>query len=153
MTAPRVAHCVFCDDIRLELGNKMSYMGVYSGGDLLINQPFPVGLAKFCILTWLISDPDDRPTTISLQVVGPDGQMLMKADTPSGEMPDPFGLKETAEKAIFTHSLQCTPLWLACKGTLEVWIETEREKIRAGRLLIHSSVETPESSSSPLSIE
>lgn len=38
---------IYCDDIRQEVGNKNSYMGVYAG-DLFV-EAFPVTLPKFCI--------------------------------------------------------------------------------------------------------
>jgi hypothetical protein len=39
---------IFCDDVRLEHGNKLSYMGIYNG---TIQLPmFPVMLAKLCVV-------------------------------------------------------------------------------------------------------
>jgi hypothetical protein len=42
---------LFCDDIRAEVGGKMSIMGVYQA-DMIFptNQDFPLAVAKFCIL-------------------------------------------------------------------------------------------------------
>jgi hypothetical protein len=39
---------LFCDDIRLEAGGKVSYMGIY-GNDMLISGPSPVLLPKLSI--------------------------------------------------------------------------------------------------------
>jgi hypothetical protein len=46
---------VFCDDIRLEQGNKLSYMGVY-GGNLLV-PTFPAVLPKLCIAVRITTSP------------------------------------------------------------------------------------------------
>jgi hypothetical protein len=41
-----VAYTLFCDDLRQEVGNKVSYMGVYQG--MMYVQAFPTVLAKLC---------------------------------------------------------------------------------------------------------
>ncbi len=50
---------IFCDDIRQEVGNKRSYMGVYTG-DLVVSSPLPVIMSKLAIVVsvrTLIVDP------------------------------------------------------------------------------------------------
>lgn len=50
---------IFCDDIRQEMGNKRSYMGVYTG-DLVVSSPLPVVMSKLAIVVsvrTLIVDP------------------------------------------------------------------------------------------------
>lgn len=44
---------VFCDDIRMELGNKPSFMGVYTG-DMLVQADGPVQLPKLSVATFLM---------------------------------------------------------------------------------------------------
>jgi hypothetical protein len=43
----RHVETLFCDDIRHEVGGKLSYIGVYSGG--LFVRAFPVTLPKLCL--------------------------------------------------------------------------------------------------------
>src|SRR5262249_9307106 len=43
----RYLSAIYCDDIRFEVGNKLSFMGVYYGK--LYVQQFPVQLPKLCI--------------------------------------------------------------------------------------------------------
>ena len=43
----RTFHTIWCDDVRMELGNKMSLMGVYSS-ELLV-PTFPFVLQKLCL--------------------------------------------------------------------------------------------------------
>ena len=43
----RFAYCVFCDDIRFELGNKNSYMGIYES--TLLVEDVPCILPKICV--------------------------------------------------------------------------------------------------------
>ncbi len=41
-----IAYTIFCDDLRQEVGNKVSYMGVYQG--MMFVPAFPVALPKLC---------------------------------------------------------------------------------------------------------
>jgi hypothetical protein len=49
---------VFCDDIRHELGGKLSYIGVYSS--VLFVPTFPATLSKLCLAMNVLT-PADRP--------------------------------------------------------------------------------------------
>ena len=44
----RLAYTVFCDDVRLEVGNKLSLMGVFHQ---ILVQHFPVTVMKFAVVT------------------------------------------------------------------------------------------------------
>ena len=44
----RLAYTIFCDDVRLEVGNKLSLMGVFHQ---ILVQHFPVTLMKFAVVT------------------------------------------------------------------------------------------------------
>ncbi|WP_288078996.1 hypothetical protein [Pseudomonas sp.] len=52
----RYAHALYCDDVRHELGDKVSFMGVYSG-KLLISD-LPAILPKLCVALTLRSGLD-----------------------------------------------------------------------------------------------
>jgi hypothetical protein len=121
----------------MEVGNKMSFMGTYIT-DLYTTQTLPAVLPKFCAIIWLIADPDDAPSSMTTTITLPDGVEFARMESPALELPDPFHMKETAQKAIYSQTVQCAPLPLPCEGMLEVWVETEREKMRAGRLFVHS---------------
>jgi hypothetical protein len=54
----RVVSTIFCDDIRQEIGSKLSFMGVYQGS--LIVQGVPAVLPKFCVFA-SIRTPIDKP--------------------------------------------------------------------------------------------
>jgi hypothetical protein len=44
-----IGHAIFCDDIRMEIDNKVTYVGVYVGNTMFVRSSFPVTLPKFCI--------------------------------------------------------------------------------------------------------
>ncbi|NMQ06322.1 hypothetical protein E4Q08_14205 [Candidatus Accumulibacter phosphatis] len=54
----RQIQTVFCDDIRHELGGKLSYIGVYSG--MLFVPIFPATLSKLCLAMNVLT-PADKP--------------------------------------------------------------------------------------------
>ena len=45
---PRLSYTIFCDDVRLEVGNKLSLMGVFRE---IVVQHFPVTIMKFAVVT------------------------------------------------------------------------------------------------------
>ena len=47
-TGLRLAYTVFCDDVRLEVGNKLSLMGVFHQ---IMVQHFPVTVMRFAVVT------------------------------------------------------------------------------------------------------
>ena len=54
----RQVSTTFCDDIRQEIGGKLSYMGVYSS-DLYVGG-FPITLPKFCVAIRVMTPADPR---------------------------------------------------------------------------------------------
>lgn len=45
---PQLAYTIFCDDVRLEVGNKLSLMGVFHQ---ILVQHFPVTVMKFAVVS------------------------------------------------------------------------------------------------------
>jgi hypothetical protein len=60
MKNDRVLTAIFCDDIRKEEGNKLSYMGVYTGFLGVTN--FPAILPRLCVALTLRLSPDMVPS-------------------------------------------------------------------------------------------
>ena len=46
--ATRLSYTIFCDDVRLEVGNKLSLMGVFRE---IVVQHFPVNVMKFAVVS------------------------------------------------------------------------------------------------------
>lgn len=55
MNEERFLSSIFCDDVRREEGNKLSYMGVY-GGNLLVPN-FPIVLPRLCVAVQMRTSP------------------------------------------------------------------------------------------------
>lgn len=79
----RYVHTVWCDDIRQEVGNKPSFMGVFSGGILL--PAVPAAMSRLGVYTWVVSPIDKPIESLLLQVVRDDGLVLaeIKSEGPT----------------------------------------------------------------------
>jgi len=72
-----LAYTIFCDDVRLEAGNKLSFMGVFQN---IMVQQLPVSLIKFAVVNhW-----KGQGTYLSqVQILTPDRQRAIVASTPT----------------------------------------------------------------------
>jgi hypothetical protein len=141
MASPRVAHCLFCDDIRFEVGNKYSFMGIYSGEMIFAGSP-PVMLPRFGIVTWVIADADDPVKTVSVLVrMLPDGAEIIKTD----QLPVAMSANslDGAQKMMAQHILPISSLLIQQAGLIEVTMHADGEALRAGRLVVRFTGEAP----------
>src|SRR5215467_682878 len=70
MNKEPIGYTLFCDDIRLEVGNKVTLVGIYTTG-MVVPQSFPITLPKFCL--WInYQEPMDATwREIKFQVLAP----------------------------------------------------------------------------------
>jgi hypothetical protein len=134
MPDPRVAHCVFCDDIRQETGNKISLMGLYVGELIIVGKP-PVMLPKLGIVVWVIADVNDPIGRMTTTVhMPPDRKELAKFEASTVNVLA-SGM-EDAKKMIAHQIMQIAPFMIEAPGMMEVMIDTDAGELRGGRLLI-----------------
>ena len=62
----RLAYCHFCDDVRIEIGNKTSLMGIY-GGELVV-LAMPTVLPKLAVVTFVRTSIDRPFRTLAFEV-------------------------------------------------------------------------------------
>lgn len=135
MPSPRVAHSLFCDDVRVEVGNKFSLMGIYTSDMIFPTKP-PVMLPRLIIAVWVISDFDDPIQAIATSVrMFPDGGEIFK--TERLPVQSIRGTSEGATKFYAQQLIPISPLLIPGDGKIEITVETERETLRAGKLTIH----------------
>ncbi|WP_112794689.1 DUF6941 family protein [Rhizobium sp. SYY.PMSO] len=121
----RYGYCIFCDDVRTEIGEKLSFIGVYSG--VLMLPEFPFSLPKFCVHVNLITLATEPYRSIVLRCIAPgDSQPLLE------ERLDPVQLNEQKEltdgseadgipiNVVVGASLVFSPLRLRRPGLLTV---------------------------------
>jgi hypothetical protein len=97
---PRTAFCLFCDDIRQEINNKASYMGVYPSAVAFPPDPQPEALLllpRFFVAVWLMIDINDKLERVSLTVSIPPGQTeIFRLEVPPEQLAPPVPVEDWA---------------------------------------------------------
>lgn len=73
----------FCDDVRQEIGNKLSYLGIY--GPNLIVPAFPTTLVKLCCVFSVRVPLGKLPNTVTFRLLR-DEEVLFEADVAPTEV-------------------------------------------------------------------
>jgi len=98
---------LFCDDIRAEVAGKTSVMGIYQV-DMLVQQDFPILLAKFGILVKYYEEPGAFTEDVVLKILLPGDNKdspALQFDIPRQSIisaANPYKLEEDQDKV---HSL------------------------------------------------
>jgi uncharacterized protein DUF6941 len=137
MSNPRVATCIFCDDIRAELSNKISLIGIY-GSDMLIASPLPALIGRFGVAVFLITDIGDEPDHLSITIMmHPEETVLIKAE--ANKPPQTEDVEEGDTKRQLRAMFSLPAFTVTQEGYIEVRVDTGRETLRAGKLLLKSA--------------
>ena len=138
----RYLHVVYCDDVRNELNNKTSLIGVY-GADLLVSE-MPAVLPQLFLVISVVADAAEPIERLTI-VVSRDEEQLAEI-SPSGD--DLAKGREQAQAlrvqgpqsllAIHTIGLvlRVAPFPIEQAGVLRVRAKTEREELRGPGLRI-----------------
>lgn len=126
---PRHVEALFCDDIRHEIGGKLSYIGVYSGG--LFVPVFPVTLPKLCLSVKVVTPADEPLRSLTLHVLKDEGILQeiaidegqLAAASDSAEDMTEEQRKERVQRAQFL--LVFSPIQFDGPCTLKVRVQTE----------------------------
>src|SRR5687768_9520791 len=104
-TAP-VAYTIFCDDLRQEVGNKVSYMGAYQG--MMFVRSFPVLLPKLCAAVTVRLPVTWRPRPIVFKLLMEESTLAERSvDTQS--MPRDQAFDQDHDAIYVTAFFQITP--------------------------------------------
>jgi hypothetical protein len=77
---------IFCDDVRQEIGNKLSYLGIY--GPVLIVESIPTNLVKLCCVMSVRVPAESPPRKVTFRLLRGD-EVIFEADAVQSEQPDP----------------------------------------------------------------
>jgi hypothetical protein len=143
MTQAR-GYTIFCDDIRTEVGNKPSLMGIYTGR-LVVFSDFPFQLPKLCL--WIrYEEPVDavwHPLTVQVYVPGKEEAIftfeypLKDARAAVAAPPTPFGPPRDSERLhIFYIPLALSPFVIDQEGWIRVRGHYDSEVLRLGSLAV-----------------
>jgi hypothetical protein len=138
--ADRFVHAIFCDDIRQEIGNKVSFMGCYQG-ELFV--PFvPLMLPKLCVQV-TVATTVERPLkaltvrldqgTNQLAVIEISGDELARAIPPA---------TEDKTRLAASVGVMLAPFTITEPGELRVVVITEEGEMPGPRLRIKLAPQT-----------
>lgn len=125
--------CVnFCDDIRQEIGNKISLIGMY-GADLIVPE-IPTVIAKLCIFAQVYGEPDvPFDDDIEIKVTLDHDQIASAVQKPSVTTLEPSKLQRLNCQIIIT------PFPIAKECTLRVRAYYKGQEYIASALRINSA--------------
>lgn len=136
----RFAHTIWCDDIRQEVGNKPSFMGVFTGGILLPS--LPVVLPRLGVQTWVVSPIESPIQSLQLQIVRDDGVVLAEI-RPEGPAHSGFPRVEDATRQQINIGVTMGPVELpiGCKW-LVVKVKADDDEFDGPKLRITANAES-----------
>lgn len=138
----RHVEAIYCDDIRQEVGNKISYIGVYAGE---LNVSAPVVLPKLCIAINVVTDKSDPFESLAVRVLqGEDNVEIVS----TGLVPIPKNIPvpDSGNACIVGRFMfVMAPFQIDRDTVLRVRAKTEREELKgpALRIRIVSDPEQP----------
>ena len=121
---------IFCDDVRHELGGKLSYMGVYNG--VLFVPAFPVTLPKLCLVINVLT-PAEKPFAKLVLRVLTNEEVLIEEDFDETQ----YTVRENEDRLlIFPSIFVFSPCQLDGPCILRVRAETEEGELKGPGLII-----------------
>lgn len=132
----RTLNAIFCDDIRHEMGNKLSFMGCYQG-ELQVSDA-PVALAKLCVYASASTTQGKPFKTLTLRVVQDQDIELAKLAIPpetlaqAAQVFDPAATRMTVSTAIVF-----SPFFIEKPTSIRLMAATEEGEIVGPRLSIN----------------
>lgn len=135
MPSDRTFFSIVCDDIRHEVGDKVSLMGCYSG--VMYVNAFPAALPKLGAYTRIVTDHDDVIQSIRVRFYF-GKKLLGQIDGNLSQIkPEKIG-----DRSSYQIAMVCGPISMEQSGDLRVEIETENDA------LVSETIQVMERSSS-----
>ena len=132
--ADRFVHAIFCDDLRQEMGNKISFMGCYQGE--LFVPLVPVVLPKLCAFV-TVSTPVERPFKRLIIRIDQDGNTIANIETPSADWAQPMSPStEDVTRLLASIGVMLSPFSITEPGEIRVVVTTEEGEISGPRLRV-----------------
>tara|TARA_R110001592_G_scaffold294808_2_gene564653 strand:+ start:82 stop:495 length:414 start_codon:yes stop_codon:yes gene_type:complete len=117
MPGDRAIYSIICDDIRHEVGDKISLMGCYSG--VMYVNAFPASLPKLGAYTRISTDYNDLIKSLSVRFYF--GKKLLGQI--NGDLSE-IKPEKIGDKSTYQLAMVCGPIKLEQPGELRVEIET-----------------------------
>lgn len=140
-----VVHTIYCDDVRQEVGGKVSFMGVYNS-DLVVGG-FPISLQKFCAHANIRLPRDTKIKNLSAKIIEGE-KVLADVPLPEGQLEVmQKTLAETDENKDFQFlnialSLQFTPLQIEQPAWITTVAIADGREIAGNKLRVRLAQES-----------
>jgi hypothetical protein len=132
--AGRYVTVTYCDDIRQEVGNKLSFIGCYQGGELHV-QAAPVALPKLCAFVTVVT-PKERPfKSLSIRVLQEETE-LGRLEVQDGLSGLPPNADETSTRLFASTAMMFAPFIIEKPTVLRVLVTTEEGEMVGPRLAV-----------------
>lgn len=138
-----VAYTIFCDDLRQEVGNKVSYMGAYQG--MMFVEAFPFVLPKLCVAVTLRLPLDKRPKTLVFRMYMQD-TVIAERSFDTTLIANQAAAEPNHDAAYTTVFFQFMPFAAEAPTRLKSRVYLDDQELKAGALNIRTM---PRSDDSP----
>lgn len=129
---------IYCDDIRNEVGNKLSYMGIYTHEMIIPNAPLL--LPKLCIAVKVVTDINDPFESVTVRLVKikdhEETELISTGLIHLPQVADLPGRDDDTTRLSFEMQFMLSPFQIDEEAKLRVEATTEREEIRGSALRI-----------------
>ena len=133
----RYVTAIYCDDIRQEVGGKISYMGCYQSE--IIVQTAPVILPKLCVFASVYTPKDRLFKSLIFRVIQDDDIELARIEVPEKgltEINNHQTIDESATRKSINTAIVFSPFAIEKPTMLRLLVITEEGEITGPRILI-----------------
>ncbi len=130
----RHVETLFCDDIRQEVANKISFIGAYSSS--LLVHDFPIVLPKLCLAVKVIAPADEPINSMKLRVLQNDDTLQeidfdkQQLTAASDAAEDDGDMPLRGRKQVTQFMLVFSPIRFDSACNLKVRVEADGEVLR-----------------------
>jgi hypothetical protein len=138
----RFVSVIYCDDIRNEVGNKQSFIGVYRTN--LYVPKFPAALPKLCVVISVQTNKNEPFTSLKYRLLNIDAQIAEAVVPPEALVPhtEEASSDPSADGYIVcTLALVLAPFKIEAAMRLRVRVDADGEELKGPALIIDQAPE------------
>lgn len=132
-------HTIFCDDIRFEIDGKVTYVGVYNAGVMLVRSEFPITIPKFCLGMSFNQKKVLFQSKLGLRIFLPgdsDEKPSIEGEMQAPTIPASIGNEPDGEYTMIGSNMILSPFSIEKPGRIKVRILREGVLHRIGTLRV-----------------
>lgn len=117
-------HAIYCDDVRKEVGNKQTLVGLYSG-ELVSGGTFPLVIAKLCIHASFVCTVESAPRSLEFRVFAGEDQIATAQMGPGDIAPTVQRATSASHDVTLIANIIFSPLSLSGPRVLRVEVDAD----------------------------